>query len=117
MNSTISLDYSTWDLTVDAFGNIATTPPPYALEQDVASAVRLFLGELWWDTTQGIPYFQKVLGHLPPAALLNGYIARAALTVPGVVQAQGTIIEFSGRAIRGQVNFIDENGVKNNVSF
>jgi len=115
--STMLLDVPAWDLTTDAFGNIATTTPPYALEQDVASAVRLFLGELWWDTTQGVPYFQDVLGHLPPAALLNGYIAQAALTVSGVVQAQSTITEFSGRTIRGQVNFIDENGSQHNVSF
>jgi hypothetical protein len=93
--------------------------PPYALAQDVASAVRTFLGELWYDTTQGIPYWQEVLGQLPPISLLKQLIANAALTVPGVVQAQTVISSFSTttREISGQVQFIDENGAANNVSF
>ena len=116
MNSTLLLG-SSWDLEVDASGNIAKTTPPYALAQDVASAIKLFLGELWYNTTEGIPYFQDVLGHLPPAALYIGYNVAAALTVPGVVEAQCNIIEFTDRAIRGQVNFIDENGEAQNVQF
>ena len=50
MNSTISLDYSTWDLRVDAFGNIATSTAPYALAQDVAQGAdpgQLFRPQSW----------------------------------------------------------------------
>jgi len=115
--NTLLLDGSAWDLVIDSFGNIAMAAPPYALAQDVASAVRLFLGELWYDTSKGIPYFENVLGQLPPISLLTGYIEKAALTVPGVVTARCVISNFESREITGQVQFIDENGVANNVTF
>ena len=91
--------------------------PPYALAQDVASAVRLFLGELWYNTSKGIPYFENVLGKLPPLPLLIGYIEAAALTVPGVVTAQCIISTFDAREIAGQIQFIDETGAANAVVF
>lgn len=117
MLNTILLDRSAWDLVIDSNGNIATAAPPYALAQDVASACRLFLGELFYDTTKGIPYFEDVLGHLPPLSLLTGYLEKAALTVPGVVSAQCIISAFEGREVVGQVQFIDETGAANNVRF
>ena len=40
--STLLLDPDTWDLTVDNNGNIAVAAPPYAVAQDVASAIRTF---------------------------------------------------------------------------
>lgn len=115
--NTLLLDRSAWDLVIDSAGNIAMAKPPYALAQDVASAVRLFLGELWYNTPKGIPYFEDVLGHLPPLSLLTGYMEQAALTVPGVVSVQVIISEFSGREIRGEVQFIDETGAASGITF
>lgn len=115
--NTLLLDRSEWDLVVDSAGNIAVAEPPYALAQDVASAVRLFLGELYYDTTKGVPYFEDVLGKLPPPSLLTGYIERAARTVPGVVSAQCIIEAFDAREVRGQVRFIDETGAAHGVTF
>lgn len=114
---TLLLDQSAWDLVIDSAGNIATAEPPYALAQDVASAIRLFINELWYNPQKGIPYFEDVLGHLPPLALLTGYMEKAALTVPGVVSAQCFISVFSERQIQGQVLFIDEVGNQNGVRF
>ena len=54
---TLLLDQTTWDLTLDANNNIALAAEPYAFAQDAASAIRLFQGELWYDTTRGVPYF------------------------------------------------------------
>ena len=117
MFNTLLLDRTQWDLVIDSAGNIAQAAPPYALAQDVASAVRLFIKELWYDTTKGIPYWENVLGHLPPASLLTGYIEKAALTVPGVVSAQCIISAFNAREITGQIKFIDETGAANGVHF
>lgn len=114
---TLLLDGSAWDLVLDSSGNIAMAAPPYALAQDVASAMRLFLGELWYDTTKGVPYFEDVLGKLPPPSLLLGHLEAAALTVPGVVQAQCIIDAFDDREIRGRNQFIDETGAANAVAF
>ena len=115
--NTLLLDQDQWDLVIDSAGNIAMASPPYALAQDVASAVRLFLGELWYDTGKGIPYFEDILGHLPPPSLLTGYIEKAALSVPGVVSAQCIISAFADREVTGQVQFIDETGATNSVTF
>lgn len=115
--NTLLLDRDYWDLVIDSSGNIAMAQPQYALAQDVASAVRLFMGELWYATTKGIPYFEDVLGHLPPVPMLIGYIENAALTVPGVVTAQCIISTFDSREIAGQIQFIDETGTANGVTF
>jgi hypothetical protein len=117
--NTLLLDQTQWDLVIDSLGNIAMATPPYALAQDVASAVRLFINELWYSPTKGIPYFEEILGHLPPLSLITGYMEKAALTVPGVVSAQCIIANYSAsdRQIDGQLQFIDETGAANGVNF
>lgn len=117
LHNTLLLDQSKWDLIIDSAGNIAVATPPYSLAQDVASAVRLFLGELWYNTTNGIPYFENVLGALPPATLIIGYIEKAALKVPGVVSARCIITSFNSCHVTGQINFIDESGAASAVNF
>lgn len=115
--NTLLLDQTAWDLVLDANGNIAFAAPPYAIAQDVASAVRTFLGELWYDTTQGIPYWTQVLGKLPPVSLLIEMINTVALTVPGVVTVQTFINSFSDRQITGNIQFVDENNETHTVNF
>lgn len=92
-----------WDLTSDAFGNIALATEPYALAQDAASAIRTFQGEVYYDTTQGVPYWAQILGQAPPLALVRSKMIDAALTVPGVTAAAVFFSSFSGRALAGQV--------------
>jgi hypothetical protein len=110
MATTLLLDTASWDLTVDASGNIALASDPYALAQDAASACRLFLSELWYDTTQGIPYWQDILGKSPPVAFIKAQLIAAAMTVPGVVSAQVFIAAFTDRAVTGQVQITDQAG-------
>ena len=69
--NTLLLDRVAWDLVLDAAGNIAMASNPYATAQDVASAIKLFRGELFYDTAKGIPYWTEVLGQLPPLALVR----------------------------------------------
>lgn len=114
---TLLLDRTHWDLVLDASGNIAIASEPYALAQDVASACRLFAGELWYATNKGIPYFSEILGHWPPLALVRARLVEAALTVPGVASAQVVITEFKDRTITGQVQFIDTTGASHGVTF
>src|SRR4051812_14809197 len=100
--TTLLLDVSSWDLLLDAAGNWALASPPYAVAQDVASAQRLFLGELWYDQTKGVPYFEKFLAHPPPVQLFESYEEAAALTVPGVVSAQCQVTQINNREVSGQ---------------
>ncbi len=87
MNSLL-LALNTWDLTVDAAGNIAMATNGYAIAQDVACACRLFAGELLLDSSQGLPYFEQILGHLPPAQFLKARFIAAAKTVPEVANVE-----------------------------
>lgn len=107
---TLLLNPQSWDLTLDASGNIAVAAEPYAIAQDVASACRLFIGELWFDTTQGVPYFQKILGLLPPVTLVKSLLEKAALTVPGVFGAVCVITTFTNREITGQIQVTTRSG-------
>ncbi len=114
---TLLLDIDKWDIALDLSNNIAVASDPYAMAQDAASAIRLFLGELYWDTSQGIPYFEQVLGHTPPLNLMKEYMMRAALTVPGIVRAQVFITSWVDRTVRGQVQVWDSAGRFSAASF
>lgn len=116
--NTLLLDVALWDLCLDANGDIAMAQPPYALAQDVASAIRTVLGEVWYNDTLGIPYFQQILGKRPPLTVLKAYMVQAALTVPGVVSAVCIIDSFdrATRTIVGQVQFVDNLGNSGSVT-
>lgn len=114
---TLLLDRDAWDLVLDASGNIAVATEPYAIAQDVASAIRTFAGECWYDTGLGVPYFGDIVGQWPPVALIKAKVVEAALKVPGVVSAQCLILSLTDRTITGQVQIIDTTGAANNVNF
>lgn len=114
---TMLLAIDTWDLVLDANGNWAVANNPYSEAQDVASAIKLFLGEAYFDVTQGIPYFGQIFGVRPNLQFVKTQIEAAALTVPNVVSALCLFASFDGRNLTGQVQVIDTVGVQNNVSF
>jgi hypothetical protein len=99
------------DLCLDSSGNIALASETYSLAQDAASAIATFLGECYYDTTLGIPYWQQDLGKNPPLELLRSQMVEQALLVPDVVAAQ---VFFSGivkRQLSGQVQVTNTAGV------
>lgn len=119
--NTLLLDPDTWDLTINAAGNIATASldapvdadrrAAYALAQDAASAIRTFKGECWYNTTVGVPYWEQILGKTPPLALLKQRFVEAALTVPGVVSAKCFLTyDRVNRTVGGQVQVSDSSG-------
>lgn len=112
MMDTLLLATDTWDLCLDANGNIAVASAPYALAQDVASACRTFLGEVWYDMTLGIPYDTQILSQNPPPSTLTELLEKTALTVPGVVKAKMLIQSYDPktRLVTGQLQFVDTNG-------
>lgn len=114
--STLLLDTTTWDLTLDANSNIALAKPPTSVAQDVASAVRTFLGECWYNTTIGVPY-NNILGNPVSTALLTQYMNNAALTVPGVLTASTTVTSFTDREVHGTVEFTTSSGTTSTVNF
>lgn len=85
MANTLPLNLDIWDLELDAAGNLNLTTPDASIAQDVASAIRTFLGECWYDTTLGLPYFGTILGQYPPPSLIISKIEQAALTIATVL--------------------------------
>jgi hypothetical protein len=117
MADTLLLDRSTWDLVLDVGDNIAVASAPYALAQDAASAIKLFQGELWYDTSQGVPYWAQILGQAPNYALIKAKLVTAALTVPGIIAARVFISGFINRRLMGQVQVTDRNGIITAATF
>ena len=103
MAATLLLDTETWDLTLDAAGNMAVATEPYSLAQDAASAIKTFLGEVFFDSTIGVPWLQQILGQPLQIALLKAQLVATAETVPDVASAQVFISSFNNRAVTGQV--------------
>lgn len=108
--NTLLLSPLTWDLLKDSNGNIAMAQAPYAIAQDVASACEVFQGELYFDTTQGVPYLQRIFGKRPSLSFVKSQIEIAALTVPNVVSANCTFAKLSQRTLSGQVSVTDNAG-------
>ena len=117
MASTLILDRTLWDLCLDSSGNIALAEEPYAVAQDVASAIRTFLGECWFNTEDGVPYWTDILGQRPPLQLVKSEIVAAAMTVAGVVDAQCFITSFSERVLTGQVQVTTSAGITLPIDF
>lgn len=105
-----------WDLAVDTAGNIATCTEPYRLAQDAACAIRTFVGDVYYDQAAGLPYFADVLGQLPPIELVKSLMVDAALSVPGVVDAQ-VFLTSADRTLSGQVQVTDRAGAITAANF
>ena len=118
---TLALDTSLWDLDVDARGNIRTvgdatpqsdqTGPGMRLAQDVATRVRAWLGEVYFDTTQGINY-PVYLGGPPNLSLLQSVFNTEALKVPLCASAlsQFTFTAGASRTLGGTLYVSDTAG-------
>lgn len=111
MASTLLLDRTTWDLVLDSSGDIAVASEPYSLAQDAASAIKTFsdggpggVGECYWDTTLGVPYFTKIFRGPPPSiSAIKQMFVDEALTVPDVASAKVFLTQASNRVLTGQV--------------
>lgn len=111
------LDQVAWDLVLDASRNIALADDPYASAQDVACAIKLFLGELWYNTTKGVPYYQSILGQWPSAAYLKATFEQIALGTARIAEARCTIFSLSDRNLTGRVDVINTAGEASGFTF
>jgi len=117
MPKTLLLDCDVWDLVLDAAGDMACATEPYAIAQNVASAIRTFTGDCWYDQKKGMPYWQQILGRYPPMAVVRDRIVAEATKEQGVAQVQVQRLSATGRTLTGDVLVIDENGQKSGVTF
>jgi hypothetical protein len=114
---TLLLNPETGDLMISANLNIAVAAEPYALAQDAASAIKLFKGEDYYDTTRGVPYWEQILGRWPTIRVMKENFVLAAKTVPGVTAATCFIESIQDRRPKGQVQITDATGTTATVGF
>ena len=114
---TLMLDTTAWDLTIDGEKNIAIADDPYAPAQDAASEIRLFLGELYYDTARGVPYFTQILGKFPPLNYVRAKFVTAAGLVPDVKTVKCFFTSFVNRKLSGQVQITTVDGQTQVASF
>lgn len=110
MPTTLLLDQKYWDLVLDANGNIALASDPYSTAQSVANACRTFLSELWYDTTQGVPYFGQILGYRPSLGFVKAQLIATAMTVPEVASVTCYITGVINRNLIGQLQITTTSG-------
>lgn len=113
---TLLLDTVAWDLVVDVHGDIAAAHSPYSIAQDAASAVRTFLGEVYYDTTLGVDY-SLILGQFPSLPVIKSAIEGVAKTVPGVASVKVIISSIAGRTVSGQLQITSTDGTTSAANF
>lgn len=104
--TSLMLDES-WDLQLDANGNLAVTSGKRRVVQDVATAERLFRGEAKYNIPLGIPYDWEILGQRYNPALLREYMRLAALNEPNVVDVEIVLNAFTDRHVTGEIIVMD----------
>lgn len=106
---TLFLMPNTWDLALDMNGNIAIASSTYQQAQDIASACRVFTGDMYFNQSDGIPYVSKILGKgRYPLSLYRKHLTDAALSVPHVATATVDLFMSDGRILRGQIQFTND---------
>ncbi|WP_324723859.1 hypothetical protein [Lelliottia sp. JS-SCA-14] len=107
-----------WDISLDDTGSIAITSNPYAVAQDVACACSTFLGEAWYDTTLGIPYYERILGHWPGTQLINTKMSTEAKKLSYVQSAFcTTTVGKVDRLASGVMTITDTNNIQTTIQF
>lgn len=115
---TLLLDQTSWDLLLDVNFNVAVASDPYSQAQDAASNIKLFKGELYYDTTKGVPYFPSILGEAPSLTIVKAQFVLAAKLVPGVTAAQCFISAINAsRQLSGQVQVTNVIGATAVIGF
>lgn len=104
------------DIYLDSVGNLAFAYDLTAISQQCAQAAKTLLGEMVYNTTTGIPYFQVLWVGVPNIAQYTGALRRAFLAINGVLEVVSLITSQAGnvlsytaviRTIYGNTGFSD----------
>ena len=108
MIKSLLLNNESWDIGVDGSGNIAGATGKYRVAQDVASSIRLFTNDAYFNTAQGMPYWLCTLALPLQEALTRAHMRENALRVPNVTGVRSVTFEsLDNRVLRGDVLVTD----------
>lgn len=112
MAITLYLEPNTWDLALDNDGNIAIATQTYQQAQDICSACRTMIKDMYYQQSEGIPYLEKILGqHTYSLSLYRQQLHDCAMLVDGVISANVDLI-LEGRKLSGTIKFTNEEDEK-----
>lgn len=72
------------DIYMDNFYNIAFSEDKKALSNVVLNAVRTNRGELQYDLSAGIPYFDTLFSNPPNVPMWESFLKQVTLSIPGI---------------------------------
>jgi len=115
---TIELDPATWDITLDAAGQIKAVIGVPATAQNVANEARLFTEDAYFIQDQGIPHFVAELGRkfVSNGSVLRAYLRRAAgkvADVRDILAIEVSRFNPETRELSGAIEFTTEEGTAN----
>lgn len=110
MASTLFLMPDSWDLAIDANGNIATATSTYQKAQDICTNIRVFYKDKYYDQEAGIAYLEKVLSKSGayPLSLFQQKAYEMANNVKGVSNVQISLNKVSDNTLSGTISFTDD---------
>lgn len=88
-----------WDIALNDNGGLSTAEDAYAVAQNVASAVRLFTNDAYFDTDAGIPHFEVTFKRNPDVSIIRSRIKTAAEAVAGVRSARVELRQVSSACV------------------
>lgn len=94
---------TTWDIYLNAAGDLFLADQDSSIAQDVASSVKTFEGECWYNNTLGMPYFQAIFGRAPPNSFVVDNIKKQAFTIDDVVSVNVQGIGLKNRNVSGVI--------------
>ena len=114
--NTLFLLPTTWDLCLDANGNIAIGTQEYQQAQDIATSCRVFLGDDYYNKNDGIPYLESIMGQSNyPLALYQRNLNDRSLLVEGVETVSITFDQLQDRVLSGTIVFTNSDGFQGTV--
>jgi hypothetical protein len=70
------------------------------IASDVRARLQTRLGECFLDTSMGVPWFEKILGHKPSAGELRNIFREEILATPGIDSLSSLDVSVTNRVLR-----------------
>lgn len=91
----LKIDAITGDLVLEN-GDFLWVDGIDAIEQDIRTALQMFLGEWFLDETEGVPYHQSILGQKVSPLIVREIFRQQLLAIPGVLAVVEISASFVG---------------------
>lgn len=81
------------------------------IAQTLRTRLRVFLGEWFLDTREGVPYFEEILKKNPDPGRVDAIFKNEILTSPGVVELITFKLDITGRKLTLEFTARTDDGI------